>query len=482
VGKIALVREVKERRPGRGARVRSHRTHVRLARERAQDAASAYPTVAKKICPARGQRGKFGFEPMSPIAPRISLTSSARNPSSRDPPIIRGLQAPVSLDIVSEHPFDVVTEAHLRTRQSAKWRAFPEDVLPAWVAEMDYPIAEPIKRALARAIDLDDAGYADPRGLGGSFAPWAHARWGWDVRPTDVMVAPDVVTALTELLLVTTREGDGVVIEPPVYFPFASTIRRLHRTIVETPIVRDERGLFRLDLDAVERAYAGGARVHILCSPHNPTGRVHARAELERIAELAAKHDVLVLSDEIHAPMTHPSYEHVPLPCVSEDARRTSIVLTSASKSWNLAGLKASVMVACDDATRAVLARLPADMPYHAGHLGVLASRVAFAEAADWLVSTMTILDRNRLLLVDLLREHLPHARYVPPQAGYLAWIDCRELGIEGDPTKAFFERGRVALSSGPMFGTGGVGFARLNIATTKTLLEEAVRRMARAL
>lgn len=379
------------------------------------------------------------------------------------------------------HPYDLITEADLRKRQSAKWLRYPTDVLPAWVAEMDYPIAEPIKRVLRDAIDRDDAGYADPRGLGEAFAPWARARWGWDVRAPDVMVAPDVVTALTELLLVTTNEGDGVVIEPPVYFPFAATIRRLHRKVVETPIVQDEAG-FRLDLEAIERAYAGGARVHVLCSPHNPTGRVHTRGELGRIAELAATYGVLVLSDEIHAPMTHAGFEHAPFPTVSDAARRTSIVLTSASKTWNLAGLKAAVMVACDDATRAVLARLPPDMPYHAGHLGVLASRAAFEEGDAWLATTMQILARNRQRLEELLREHLPKARYLPPEAGYLAWIDGRELGLGDDPAQAFLDLGRVALSPGPMFGRGGEGYARLNIATTKTLLEEAVRRMAKAL
>ncbi len=382
---------------------------------------------------------------------------------------------------MTDHPFDRASEADLRRRQSAKWRFYGPEILPAWVAEMDYPIAEPIKRVLSDALAVDDAGYADPRGLGDAFVPWARATWGWEVTPADVRVAPDVVTAITELLLVSTEPGDGVVIDPPVYHPFAATVRRLGRTLVETPIVRAEDGTSSLDLDAIERAYAGGARVHILCSPHNPVGIVHPRAALARVAELAARFRVLVLSDEIHAPMTHTGHRHLPFPTVSADAARTSIVLTSASKTWNLAGLKASVMIAVDDGPRAFLDRLPADLPYHAGHLGILGSRAAFEHGGEWLASTMRILDRNRLLLAELLRAHLPHARYVPPQASYLAWIDCRELGLGRDPAKAFLGRGGVALSPGPMFGAGGEGFARLNLATTRTLLEEAVRRMALA-
>ncbi|AKU92728.1 Cystathionine beta-lyase, type II [Vulgatibacter incomptus] len=349
------------------------------------------------------------------------------------------------------------------------------------MAEMDYPIAGPIQRALGEALANDDAGYADPRGLGDSFAPWARSTWGWDVAPGDVRVAPDVVTAMAEILGVATRPGDGVVVDPPVYAPFAETIRRLHRRVIETPLARVEGG-YRLDLDAIEHAYADGARAHLLCSPHNPVGLVHERETLAAVAELAARHGVLVVSDEIHAPMTYGPARHIPFPSISEDAARTSVVLSSASKTWNIAGLKSSVMVACHDDTRRLLAKLPAELAYHAGHLGVLGARAAFEDGADWLAETMRILDRNRRLVADLLRAHLPRARYVEPQAGYLAWIDCTGLGLGPDPAKVFLERGRVALSSGLSFGAGGEGFVRVNFATTRTLLEEAIRRMAVAL
>jgi cystathionine beta-lyase len=376
------------------------------------------------------------------------------------------------------HPFDDVTEATLRRRSSAKWAVYAADVLPAWVAEMDYPIAEPMKRVLHAAIDDDDCGYASPGGLGEAFAPWAKAKWGWEVRPEDVHVVCDVVTGLAEILRVATKPGDGVVIEPPVYHPFASTVQQLARVVVAAPLARHEGG-YAPDLDAIERAYASGARVHLLCSPHNPSGIVYPEAALLRIAELADRYGVLVLSDEIHAPLTLPGAVHRPFPSVSAAAARRSIVLTSASKSWNLAGLKAAVMVAGSDESRAILARLPPETPYHAGHLGVLAGRAAFLEGEAWLASTVAILDRNRTLLGGLLREHMPTVRYVPPQAGYLAWLDCSALGLGDDPARAFLGRGKVALSSGPIFGAEGAGFARLNIGTTRSLLEEAVRRMA---
>ncbi len=379
------------------------------------------------------------------------------------------------------HPFDSVTELELRRRRSAKWSYYPEDVLPAWVAEMDYPLDEGIRSTLHAAIELGDCGYAESQGLGEAFGEWARARWGWQVDPEDVHLVADVVTGIAELLRAATRPGDGVVIDTPVSHPFAQTILRTGRTVVEAPLASDGRG-WSLDLEAVERAYLAGARVHLLCSPHNPTGIVYPREALARLAELAEKYDVLVLSDEIHAPLTLPGATHHPFPLLSPFAARRSIVLTSASKTWNLAGLKAAVMVASGDEGRALLARLPPDTPFHAGHLGVLGGRAAFRQGHAWLQSTVRILDRNRLALAELLRVHLPEVRYVPPQASYLAWLDCRALGLGPDPARAFLERGRVALSSGPMFGTRGAGFARLNIATTGALLEEAVRRMASAL
>ena len=380
----------------------------------------------------------------------------------------------------AHHPFDDVTEIALRRRRSAKWSLFAADVLPAWVAEMDFPLAEPVRSVLHQALDDDDCGYADPAGLGEAFAPWAKARWGWELAKEDVHVVCDVVTGIAEILRVATAAGDRIVIEPPIYPPFASTVRQLGRVVVEAPLAKTDAG-YAPDLAAIERAYASGARAHLLCSPHNPTGIVYSDAALAHIADLADRHGVLVLADEIHAPLTLPGASHRAFPTLSAAAARRSIVLTSASKTWNLAGLKAAMMIASSDESRAVLARLPPETPYHAGHLGVLAARTAFGEGDAWLASVIAIVDRNRTLLGELLREHLPKVRWIPPQAGYLTWLDCSELGLGPDPAAAFLERGKVALSSGPTFGSQGAGFARLNIATSRALLEEAVRRMASA-
>ena len=381
---------------------------------------------------------------------------------------------------MSSLPFDAITWASLRKRQSAKWRFYPEDVLPAWVAEMDFPIAEPIRRTLQTALDDDDVGYASPLDLGAAFAAWAARTWGWTFAPSDVSVTPDVVTAIELLLRAATSPGDTVVIDTPVYPPFASTILQTGRVVATAPLARDG-ARFVMDFDAVERAYASGAKMHLLCSPHNPSGIVLRENDLTTLANLAERYGVFVLSDEIHAPLALGDAVHRPFPLASETAKHRSIVVTSASKTWNLAGLKAAMIVATSDETRAIVARLPPETPFHAGHLGVLAARTAFREGNPWLADVRATLDRNRSLLRDLLATHLPEIRYTPPEASYLAWLDCAALNIGDDPAKAFLTRGKVALSSGPSFGKEGAKYARLNIATTPALLEEAVRRMATA-
>jgi cystathionine beta-lyase len=376
-----------------------------------------------------------------------------------------------------DHPFDALSLEQLRERESAKWRVYPRDVLPAWLAETDFPLAEPIQRALQAAIARHDTGYATRGDLGRAFAEWSAARWGWAPDPDDTHLVVDVVTALAELLRICTAPGDRVVIDPPVYPPFAGVIQQLGRVVAPVPLLRSETG-FAIDLAGVERAYRAGARVHILCSPHNPTGSVHSRDTLSTIAELAQRHGVWVISDEVHAPMTLPGSQHVPFASLSPAAAARGILLTSASKTWNLAGLKAALVIACGEASRALVGQLPLDLPYHAGLFGVIAGVAAFRDGEAYRGELLRVLDRNRQLLGELLRERLPGVSCVSPQAGYLAWLDFSALGWTEEPARRLLERGRVALSPGLTFGSQGKGFARLNIGTTAVLLREAVERM----
>jgi cystathionine beta-lyase len=369
-----------------------------------------------------------------------------------------------------------VSLEELRERRSAKWTWYGNDVLPAWVAEMDFRVAPAIREALARAVELDDLGYAsaDAAGLGTAFAGFAQRRFDWEVDPAQVTPLNDVVSGLYDFVRVLTEPGDGVIINPPVYHPFFPVITETGRTVVEAPLGDGS----AVDLDAIEAAFADGARALILCNPHNPTGRVLGRDELGQIAEIAAVHDGWVLADEIHSPMVFAEAEHVPFTTVSDAAAERGIVLTSASKAFNTAGLKCAVAITASATAAAAAERLP-EIAKHCGHFGIITSVAAWESSDEWLDEMVSVLDSNRKLLADLLDEHLPQVGYELPQAGYLAWLDCRALGLGDDPAEVLRERAKVALSSGPQFGTGGAGHARLNFATSPELLAEIVTRIA---
>ena len=367
--------------------------------------------------------------------------------------------------------FRVVELDVLRRRRSEKWRKHPPDVLPSHIAEMDFGVAPPIEEALAAAVRAGDLGYvhAKSSGLYEAFAAFARRRWGWEVDPADLLAVPDVMVGVAELLRLLTPERSGVVINPPVYPPFFSVIAETGRRVVEVPFVDG-----RLPLDGIDDALREGARAVLFCNPHNPTGRVATADEVHALGDLVAEHDALFLSDEIHAPLTMPGVEHVPAASVV----RNAIVLTSASKAWNLAGLKCGLAVGPRD----VLARLPVDLHDRVGHLGAIASTAGFEQGEEWLDELRAYLAETRRMLPDLLAEHAPGVHVAPAQATYLAWLDFRETELGDDPSAVVLERGRLSLLRGTDFGSVGRGFARLNIGTSHELVEESVKRIGAAL
>jgi len=379
------------------------------------------------------------------------------------------------------NPFDQLGLADLRRRQSLKWRAYPPDVLPLWVAEMDTTPAAPVRAALQTALDLGDTGYPWGAGYVEAYVGYAAARWGWRPDVEQVALVADVMTGVSEVLeLVLGRDG-AVVVLPPVYPPFYAFAGRSGRTLVHAPLGADG----RMDLAALERAFAeataGGRPAAVLLSnPHNPTGTVHTPAELQAVAELADRTGVRVVVDEIHAPLTHADAATF-TPYLSVPGSERGFVVFSASKAWNLAGLKAALVVAGAGAV-ADLARIPEVVSHGASGLGVLAHTVALTSGQDWLEEHLTALAVQRDLLGTLLADRLPDVGYRPPAATYLAWLDCRALGLDEEPAAFFLDRARVALSAGPDFGAEGSGFVRLNFATATTVLTEAVERMASAL
>ncbi|MGW8636674.1 MalY/PatB family protein [Streptomyces sp. NPDC055793] len=378
-------------------------------------------------------------------------------------------------------PLRALTLDRLRRRTSMKWRTYPADVLPLWVAEMDVPLAPAVVRAVTEAMELGDTGYPAGTAYAEALADFAGKRWGWDGLAVErTAIVPDVMLGVVEMLKLVTGPGDPVIVNPPVYPPFFQFVGHMDRRIVEAPLGP---GL-RIDLGALEeafrRAVAGGGRAaYLLCSPHNPTGTVHTADELAAVAALAERHGVRVVADEIHAPVVTGDARFVPYLSVPGAGR--GLALMSASKGWNLAGLKAALALAGPGAADD-LARMPEEVGHGPSHVGVLAHTAALRDGTDWLDAVLAGLDENRRLLTGLLAEQLPGVVHRAGEATYLAWLDCRALGLGDDPARVFLDRGRVALSSGIPFGTGGAGHLRLNLATSPEVITEAVRRMRAAL
>jgi len=369
----------------------------------------------------------------------------------------------------------------LRMRTSHKWRAYPPDVLPAFVAEMDFDIAQPIKDAVRARLDAGDTGYPDKGELGVAFAEFAAERLGgWSPDPDLVFAIPDVMTGIVEVVQAVTEPGAAVVINPPVYAPFFFRIEFAGHRIAEAPLTEAD-GRYDLDLDVLDYALAQpGVGAYLLCNPHNPLGRVWSRDELTEIAETCARRGVPILVDEIHAPLVFSGSTHVPFHTLDHPAARQAVVFTSASKGWNIPGLKCGIAVAADrNAAEVLVRRWDALL---ASHLGVHATIAALRDARPWLDAVVGQIDANTRLLTEVLGARLPAARYREPRASFLAWVDCRDLGLGDDPAAVFLSRGRVALSPGPDFGSQGRGFARLNIGTSPELIREAVGRMAAAM
>ena len=386
---------------------------------------------------------------------------------------------------MSQPAFDpqAVDLAALRGRLSAKYQVYPPDVLPAWVAEMDFPLAAPIAAALHAAIDRSDTGYPSGAGVADALAAFADRAWGWEIVRTRVLVLADVLTGVAQSLRSLTEPGDAVVLTPPVYPPFFATVERASgRRVVDVPMTGDAQEGYALDLDGLAAAFARpDVTAFVLCSPHNPTGTVPTPTELATIAELAAEHGVAVVADEIHAPLALPGATHTSyLSIASDDVPAVSLV--SASKAWNLPGLKCAQVVATAPALRRLRERVPQEVLHGAGHLGAIAAVAAYRDGGDWLRAVVAAVDVNRRLLADLLAEHLPGTGYRPPEATYLAWLDLRAVADGDDPARVMLERGRVAVSGGLPFGAGGAGHVRLNLATSSAVLVEAVTRMARGL
>ncbi|TAJ50195.1 MAG: aminotransferase class I/II-fold pyridoxal phosphate-dependent enzyme [Herbiconiux sp.] len=382
------------------------------------------------------------------------------------------------------HAFDSITAAQLDVPSSRKWSLHP-GTIGAWVAEMDFGTAPVVTEALHRALDEGVLGYLSPataHELAEQTARWMLEEYGWQVEPDRVHPVSDVMAALGVAVTEYSPEGSGVIVPTPAYMPFLSYPPTLGRPVIEVPGIEEGTvGRWRHDIEAIDAAFRAGAGTLILCNPQNPTGTALTRSELEAIAEVVERNHGRVFADEIHAPLRFDGVPHIPYASLSSTTAAHTVTGTSASKAWNLPGLKSAQLITSNAADEAVYRRFGFAVQHGASTPGVVASTAAYRDGREWLHEVVGYLDQNRRLLGDLLAAHLPQVGYRMPEATYLAWLDCRALGIEGSPAAFFREHAGVTLTDGALCGTGFEGFVRLVFAMPRPILEQAVTAMADA-
>ena len=379
---------------------------------------------------------------------------------------------------------DRISVDELRRRGSVKWTRGGPDVIGAFVAEMDFGADPAIEAALLDMIARADFGYLSEHAiadLAQACAAWQQDAYGWTVDPVRIRPLPDVVKGLEAAIQVFSGPGTPVILPTPAYMPFLLVPPRLGRRIIQVPMIPAEDGRFVLDLDGIDAAFKAGGQLLILCNPCNPVGRVYTRDELSALIEVVDRNNGRVFADEIHAPLVYPGGKHIPYAGISGQAAAQAVTATAASKGWNLPGLKCAQLILTDDSDAATWAENGFMFEHGASTPGVRASTAAYRAGGGWLADVVGYLDGSRALLAGLLAEQLPAIGYRPPEGTYLAWLDCRELGIDDSPAEFFLAKARVLLTDGAACGDAGRGHVRLNFATPRPILAEIVRRMAEA-
>jgi cystathionine beta-lyase len=370
----------------------------------------------------------------------------------------------------------------LRKRKSSKWRHYPNDVLPLPVAEMDFPMAPAVKAGLQDMLDRSDTGYlGEFPELFEAFAKFSKSRWNWQPDTSQIRMATDVGVGIVEVMRTLIKAGDKVMLNSPVYENIWKWITEVHAELVDVPLT--ENGLnYKLDLEAIEREYAKGVKLHILCHPHNPVGIIYTRSELETIATLAKKYGVIILSDEIHGPLTFNKKEFFPFLSVSDDAKEVGIIITSASKSFNFAGLKCALIITESIKLKEKINAMPPAVTWRASLFGAVASTSAYSDSEEWLDGVLITLDENRNLVKKLIDTKIPTIKYRIPDFGYLAWFDVSSLGLGSDPAAQILERSKLALNAGVLYGPKHSNFVRFNFGTSEEIINQAFERLIKVL
>lgn len=382
-----------------------------------------------------------------------------------------------------DNVFNLLTEKQLRARNTIKWNFFGPDVLPLWVAEMDYPTAPAVLEGVRACVANEEFGYP-PFGedtLPRATADWCRQRYGWHVQPEWIRVVPDVLKGMEVVVNFLTRPESPVALPVPAYMPFFSVLQVTGRQRVEIPTVQQDSGRYVLDLDALETAFVQGAGSVILCNPNNPLGTAFTEAELQEIVEIAASHGARVIADEIWGPLVY-GRRHIAAASVSDVAAETVVTLVSASKGWNLPGLMCAQVILPNSRDAEEWDRINMLHKMGTSTVGIRANIAAYQHGAPWLDELINYLRANRDHLARALPELVPGVKINAPEGTYLSWVDFRGLDLPAEPAEYLLSNAKVALSPGIPFGaTVGAGFARLNFGTTRAILDRAIEAIATA-
>lgn len=372
-----------------------------------------------------------------------------------------------------------------RPTNSVKWKAFDEDVLPMWVADMDFLSPPAVIEALQQRVAHGIFGYTyEPQELRELIVERLDRLYQWKVQPEAIVFMPGVINGFNlACRMISLQNPDSqVIVQPPVYPPFLVAAEHNGLQRLDIPLVDDGHGYYEIDFQAFEAALNPVARLFILCNPHNPVGRVFTQEELTRLAEICLRHNITICSDEIHCDLIFSSQRHIPIASLTPEIANQTITLMAPSKTFNIAGLESSYAIIPNPEMRAAYQKAKAGLNGHINLLGVSATIAAYRDGQEWLTELLTYLESNRDLLANFVNQNLPGLKMASPQGTYLAWIDCRESNIPGNPQKFFLDQARVALNHGVDFGLGGEGFVRLNFGCPRNLLEEGLQRMRAAL
>lgn len=379
-----------------------------------------------------------------------------------------------------------LSDSEARASLSMKWLAFDDDLLPAWVAEMDVELAPAIKTALHEAVELNVSGYntiavPEKMGLTDAVASWHERLFGAPINPNSVIIVPSVIGAVNLALAELLNRGDGIILNPPAYHPFFDVIDNAGLERVDIPMEKTEQR-FRLDLPEIESAFASGAKAILLCHPHNPTGSVATRDELEQLALIVDRYQGLVISDEVHAPLVTQGPTFAPYASISRAAAHHSVTTSSTSKAFNIAGLKVAWLFTDNPDFDRILQATPYSARTGASSLGLVAAKAALESGDDWLDEIIRELAQRHDLLQNLLRRYLPAATTIRADAGFLAWVDFSGYPFMGDdPADWIKEHAKVVLNSGIIFGQTGEGYARINVGTSAERLTRIIKQIADA-